>query len=657
MPTSLSEKLDRMKQLIDLLNKENDAYYLHDDPIVPDSTYDAQLAELEQLEKETGVILGNSPTQKVSGGILDGLKKVHHVEPMLSVDRTKSIEDLVMFIQKGQDHGAERAYLSWKEDGLTLVATYRGGRLVQLATRGGGEDGEDVTHNAVGIAGLPLTIPTTEDVVVRGECVVSWADFDTFNKTADVPFSHPRGMAAGSVRLLDPAKANTRPLQFKAFELVQPLVKTKTEQWDIMEHNGFACVEHEIVLHPLVVGALVSAFDPDKYKFPVDGLILEYDDQEFGRSLGSTGHHDRRKMALKWEDETYETTFRHVDARVTRSGTISLTAVFDPVCIDGAMVGRATLHNVTFFEDLQLGSGDKILVEKRNKIIPAVAKNLTKSGTYQLPEFCLCCGKALVRDTPNQTTILRCPNATCPAKNIRKLVHFVSKDAMNIVGMSESTLEALVGAGFISTPASIYDLFEKEDILKAYFGGQRDKSVDNLLKAIAESRTTTLQRVLVAMGIPLVGKKAAKDISAACHGDPNEFHKKMLLGDTASLGVGPAISKSVFDWWCASFGNTDELFAVLDAVIIHPETPSAAAADGPFTGKTVCITGTLSISRDEMATLLEHHGAKIVGSVSKKTDYVLAGENAGSKLDKAKALGVTVLSEPQAREMMGPPAP
>lgn len=400
-----------------------------------------------------------------------------------------------------------------------------------------------------------------------------------------------------------------------------------------------------------------SAFDPAKYEFPVDGLILEYDDQEFGRSLGSTGHHDRRKMALKWEDETYETTFRHVDARVTRSGTISLTAVFDPVCIDGAMVGRATLHNVTFFEDLQLGSGDKILVEKRNKIIPAVAKNLTKSGTYQLPEFCLCCGKALVRDTPNQTTILRCPNATCPAKNIRKLVHFVSKDAMNIVGMSESTLEALVGAGFISTPASIYDLFEKEDILKAYFGGQRDKSVDNLLKAIAESRTTTLQRVLVAMGIPLVGKKAAKDISAACHGDPNEFHKKMLLGDTASLGVGPAISKSVFDWWCASFGNTDELFAVLDAVIIHPETPSAAAADGPFTGKTVCITGTLSISRDEMATLLEHHGAKIVGSVSKKTDYVLAGENAGSKLDKAKALGVTVLSEPQAREMMGPPAP
>lgn len=667
------DNLARMKELLALLAEENDAYYLHDDPIVPDSTYDAQLDELARLEQETGIIFANSPTQKVSGGILPGLKKVHHVEPMLSVDRTKSIQDLEKFMEKTAKEGNPdlcSAYLSWKEDGLTLVATYENGKLTQLATRGGGNDGEDVTHNAGCVAGLPMTIPTTQPVVVRGECVVSWTDFDAFNKTADVPFSHPRNLAAGSVRLLDPAKAKSRPVQFKAFELVKPIVDTKTLQWTLMGKFGFSCVEHRHILppklwdripgHPSTMEGIVATFDPAQYPFPVDGLILEYEDQQFGRSLGSTGHHDRRKMALKWEDEGYITTFRGVDAKPTRSGTISLTAQFDPVNIDGSNIERATLHNVTFFEALELGEGDTIRVEKRNKIIPAVSDNLTRSGSYKLPTHCPCCGTPLVREKPDQTVFLRCPNKDCAAKHIRKLAHFASKDGMNIVGLSEATLEMLVEAGFVSSdPVSIYTLSQRAEDLKAHFGGRRDKSIDNLLAAIEESRNTTLQRLLVALGIPMMGKKNAKELANALRNDPEAFVLSMGGWDDANdwgddpdfSDVRTATHRALLQWWHDP-ANRQVFKALLETVSIRVDASPATVTDGPLSGKTICITGTLSVSRDEMAVLLERHGAKVVSSISKKTDFLLAGENTGSKLDKATSLGVSVLSEPDVRAMM-----
>lgn len=628
----MEKKLARMKELVALLKKESDAYYLLDDPIVTDREYDAQYDELVRLEAETGIVLSGSPSSVVGGGVIDALQKVLHPKPMLSADKTKLVNDLVRFA------GNQPVSVSWKEDGLTVVLTYEDGKLVQAATRGDGLWGEDVTHNVGAMSNVPVAIPASGRVVVRGECVVSWSDFNALNETLEAPYSHPRNLAAGSIRLLSSQEAAKRPLAFLAFELVEPAVKTKEEQWAELARLGLQPVEHQVVPADQIP-AIVAGMDPTTYPYPVDGLIVEYNDMEYGRSLGATSHHELNKIAYKWADETYKTVFRGINFQTTRTGLVSLTATFDPVVIEGSKVTAATLHNVAWFEKLRLGVGDEIEVYKANKIIPAIAANRTQSGTYQLPTVCPCCGATLERDT-----FLRCPNQNCAARKVRQFSHFVSRSRMNVVGLSEAMLEKLINAGLLTKFADIYALGEHLDQIAA-LPGMGVKSAQKLIQAVEASRNTTLARVIAAMGIPLVGKTAGKAIAAYCHDDPDTFLLEMANYGKAFLnldGFGLAMQSSLANWWVD--GNNSADFEALLAVV-HIQAGPATAGNSPLAGKTVVITGTLSCTRDEMAAKLEAAGAKVSGSVSKKTDYVLAGENAGSKLDKAKALGVPVLSE------------
>lgn len=645
----MEHKIARMKELIAIMRKESEAYYVQDDPIVPDSVYDAQFDELVALEKETGIILGGSPTQKVGGGVLDGLSKVTHVKPMLSADKTKSVEDLIKFA------GDKKISVGWKEDGLTLVLTYKKGKLVQAATRGDGTVGEDVTEAAKTIPSIPLTIPVdSEEVVIRGECVIPWSAFNELNETLETPYSHPRNLAAGSLRQLDLAEVSKRPLAFKSFEVVTPSdLITKEAQWNYMTMLGLDIVEHEMT-DAANLPEVIKHFDAEKYDFPVDGLIIEYNDLTYGRSLGATGHHERNKMALKWEDEPYKTIFRGVRLQTTRTGTVSLTALFDPVTIEGSIVSKATLHNKTYFEALELGIGDEIEIFKANKIIPAIAKNNTQSGTYILPTTCPCCGSPLVEDKPNETIFLRCPNENCPARHLQKFAHFVSKPAANIDGLSTSLLEKLISHGFIKNFSDLYDLrLYADELEKLDKMGKR--SVEKLLDAIEKSRKIALANFVVCFGIPLVGKTAGKTIQKFFNGDVSQFYTALMnpLFDWHRLpDFGDAMCDSLKRWW-ATPGVKEEVDALF--IVMDVEAPAAApvATDGPFVGKTVVITGTLSCSRNDMAALLETAGAKVSGSVSAKTDFVLAGENAGSKLTKAQSLGVKVITEDEARKMLG----
>ena len=433
-----------MKQILDVVC----AYYKHDAPVMSDLEYDRLMDELVALEEESGVILSGSPTQRVAGEILEILAEVRHTKPMLSAAKTKSLEDLKRFAS-GRD-----VLLSWKMDGLTLVLRYENGHLAQAITRGrDGIIGEDVTHTVKTFLNVPLTIPILEAFEVRGEGVISWKNFDAINAELDDAYSHPRNLAAGSVRKLDASEVKKRRLEFWAFDLVSDSLESgsKRVQQQLLARCGFSVVPYLYLpssssAHDLELA--ISSMQPAKFAYPVDGLIMEYDDLAYGKSLGATGHHENRLIALKWADELYETTFRSVELATTRTGMVSLTARFDPVNMDGATVSRAYLHNLDNFRALQLGPGDTVWVYRANMIIPQIADNLTKSGTYRIPMYCPCCGAALeVGETTGGTHQLFCWNRSCTAKLVQKFVHFCDKSRMNIEGLSETTLEKLIGHG------------------------------------------------------------------------------------------------------------------------------------------------------------------------------------------------------------------
>lgn len=439
---------EQMWQLIQKLRQADIAYYKHDAPVMSDLEYDRLMDELVALEEESGVILSGSPTQRVAGEILEILAEVRHTKPMLSAAKTKSLEDLKRFAS-GRD-----VLLSWKMDGLTLVLRYENGHLAQAITRGrDGIIGEDVTHTVKTFLNVPLTIPILEAFEVRGEGVISWKNFDAINAELDDAYSHPRNLAAGSVRKLDASEVKKRRLEFWAFDLVSDSLESgsKRVQQQLLARCGFSVVPYLYLpssssAHDLELA--ISSMQPAKFAYPVDGLIMEYDDLAYGKSLGATGHHENRLIALKWADELYETTFRSVELATTRTGMVSLTARFDPVNMDGATVSRAYLHNLDNFRALQLGPGDTVWVYRANMIFPQIADNLTKSGTYRIPMYCPCCGAALeVGETTGGTHQLFCWNRSCTAKLVQKFVHFCDKSRMNIEGLSETTLEKLIGHG------------------------------------------------------------------------------------------------------------------------------------------------------------------------------------------------------------------
>ena len=645
------EKINRIRMLVNMLNAESEAYYLHDKPIVSDKEWDAQFDELAKLEAETGIIFANSPTQKVGGGVLDGLMKVTHSKPMLSADKTKSVEAIQMFRNRSKDGTVT---VGWKLDGLTLVLRYMKGKLIQVITRGDGLVGEDVTHNVCAILGIPQTLPEPIDLEVRGECMISWADFNAINETVEEPYSHPRNLAAGSVRLLDPAEAIHRKLQFVAFELVEPWCNTMIESYDKLEQFGFTVVPHTVVDMEMDIDTVIKSFDPATYPLPVDGLVVEYNDRDFGKSLGSTGHHENCRIAFKWQDETYKTRFRGVRVQPTRTGLLSLTAEFDPVVIDGATVTRATLHNYDIFRNLELGEGDELEVYKANRIIPAIDKNNTRSGGYKLPEVCPCCGAKTEVQMRVDTNFLVCPNPDCSAKKVRQFEHFCSRGRMNIIGLSGATLQALIDNGCISDFASIYHLDQHQARIEALEGfGKR--SFEKIQTAVEKSKDVALGAFIASFGIHLIGRHVGKLLEKQF----GTLEALLTAVDTGydfeqMDGMGEEKSNSLISWLKNDTNRQQMLAVAAEVRIIQPVAATPVTADSPFAGKTIVATGSfMNFTRDGINQKIEELGAKASGSVSKKTDYVIAGPGAGSKLTKAQDLGIKVLTEEEFLAMIG----
>ena len=542
-------KYRRMCQLIEQLKTADIAYYKDDAPVMTDREYDLLMEELKGLEQDTGLVLSGSPTQTVQGELLEELTPVRHTRPMLSADKTKSVDDIVRFI------GGRDAVLSWKLDGLTLVLRYEDGMFQQAITRGReGLIGEDVTHTVRTFLNVPLSVPVKEDFEVRGEGVISWANFEKLNQSLKEPYTHPRNLAAGSVRKLDSEESKTRFLEFIAFDLVTDMeLDTKHGQLDFLAENGFAVVPHVELLHPdeTSIRTAISRMEPKHYGYPVDGLIVEYDDAVYGKSLGATSHHENRLMALKWQDELYETTFRGLDLATTRTGMISITGIFDPVSIDGTMVSRAYLHNLDLYEKFEFGVGDTIQVYKANQIIPQIAQNMTRSGTYTLDRHCPCCKKELqVRVATGGTRQLFCENPHCAARLVQKFAHFCEKTRMDIEGLSATTLEKFISHGWVRNFADLYQLDRyREDIVKTE--GFGEKSYERLHASVEKSRHCTLTRLIAGLGIPMVGRHAGRDLDRYFHGSWEAFEQAIQEGfDFTQLpDFGETMHKNIYDWY------------------------------------------------------------------------------------------------------------
>ncbi len=647
--------LNKMKSLIAQLLAANKAYYGEDDPIMTDLEYDRHYHELEQLEQETGIVLASSPTQRVSGEVLDSLTAVTHTKPMLSADKTKSTAEIFKFI------GGRMVVISWKLDGLTLVLRYEGGKLTQAITRGDGLKGEDVTHTVRVMGNVPLTIPCTDSLKLRGEGGISWQNFNELNETLAEPYSHPRNLAAGSIRKLDAEESKKRQLEFLAFDLISENLggTTKWENLRFLAQMGFTTVGYSVLAANAsqeAVEQAIALYRPEEYAFPVDGLIFEYDDLAYGRSLGATGHHENRLMALKWADTLYETVFRSLEVATTRTGMVSLTGVFDDVEIDGTIVNHAYLHNLDIFKQMALGPGDNISVYKANMIIPQIAENHTKSGGCPIPSACPCCGEMLmIHTSPGGTQQLYCENTDCPARLVRKFVHFCSKTRMEIEGLAEQTLETFVQRGWVKNFGDLYELERhKADIIAC--PGFGEKSFARLQAAINKRRTCTLNQFIAALGIPEVGRHAGRILNRHFGGDWDAFEQAIQEGyDFTQLqDFGKVMHDNIYAW----YNNAEEARLwrpALDHITFLKEdtTMSENLNNNPFAGKTVVATGKLeNYTRDGIQMKLLELGAKPASSVSKKTDYVIAGEKAGSKLEKAKSLGVKILTEEEFEYML-----
>lgn len=633
-------KLNRIKELTEILHKASVAYYQYDKPAMSDKQYDDLYDELEQLETETGVVLAGSPTQKVQGYILKGLEKQKHSKPMLSAAKTKDPKEIKSFV-KGKNF-----YCSYKLDGLTLVVIYEEGELKMALTRGSGEEGEIVTEAAKMISNLPKKIEYKERLELRGECVVSWENFNYINETLKEPFSHPRNMAAGSIRNLDTNTARNRMLEFVVFECVTDInIDDKYEILKELDKLGFTTVDRCCV----DVDDCIEMMKPERYEYAVDGLIFEINSKKTSSLMGSTSHHENCRMALKWADETYETVFREIEWNTTRTGLINPTAIFDTVNIQGSDVSRATLHNISFIEELELGYGDTIEVYKSNMIIPKIHDNLTRSNTWTYPDKCPSCSHPTEIHNENGSKTLHCTNPDCPAKFISKLTNFVNKNGMDIRGLSESTLEVLVDKGYVTSFKDIYhlDAYKKELSAIAGFGA---KSVKKLLDSIEDSRKADLAHFLTALGIPLCGRSTCKDLAAYCKGDIDSF--TFIINNTALEFLtidkfGDTMLDALLSWWDE---NSESVFELLEELQIDvPEDKMEDTTGKRLDGMTFVVTGSVHHfkNRSELQSKIESLGGKVVGSVSKSTSVLLNNdtESNSSKNVKAKSLGIPIWSE------------
>ena len=639
-------KIEEIKSLTTELLKYCHEYYDLDAPTISDAEYDRKFDQLYALENEANFWLANSPTRKVQGSVLDCFTKVKHSKPMLSAAKTKDINEIKKFI------GNHAFYCSYKLDGLTLCVRYSQGKFIQAITRGTGIVGEDVTEQAKMIGNLPMNIPDLGDIELRGECVVSWGNFHKINENLENKYSHPRNLAAGSLRNLNSNITKERKLSYVVFEcVVNDGIEAFNSKWDelgYLDHIGFETVARCFA----DVDTCVKNMRPELYRYPVDGLVFELCDKEYSKSLESTSHHEGCRMALKWADTAYETALLNVEWNPTRTGLISPVAVFEEIDLDGALTTRATLHNLSIIKQLELGIGDKITVYRSNMVIPKIDDNLTRSNTLVIPNKCPCCGAdTIIKDTDN-SQVLMCPNPDCTAKKIAQFTHFVSRKCMNIDGLSEKTLETLISHGFLHSYRDIYHLSEhRQQLIR--LDGYGTKSIDNLLKSIEDSRNVKLENFIAALGIDGIGSSAAKTISRYCEGDYVRFyHMCAQPFRWEALDDFGEISRN--NMWAYFTKNEGRMLEDMDVLAseMHFIVPEQSN-DNSLNGIKFCITGSFSQPRDELKKHLEAKGAKFVSSVSKNLDVLFCGAKAGSKLTKAQQLGIRVAGEDELMKMLG----
>ena len=639
-------KNERMKELVRLLNKASRAYYQEAQEIMSNYEYDRLYDELKELEDELGITLSNSPTVNVGYEVVSELPKERHESPMLSLDKTKEVEELKNFV------GDQKVLMSWKMDGLTVVLTYRDGKLYKAVTRGNGEVGEVITNNAKVFKNVPVQIAYQGELILRGEAVIGYKDFEKINQEiedVDARYKNPRNLCSGSVRQLNNQITAKRNVMFYAFTLVQAdgvdFQNSRACQMEWLKSQGFTTVEYYMVTRDTVeddVAKFSSTLSEND--FPSDGLVLTYDDIAYGRSLGRTAKFPRDSFAFKWQDEIRETVLREIEWSPSRTGLINPVAIFDPVELEGTTVSRASVHNISIMEELELGIGDRIEVYKANMIIPQIAENLTRSGVKDIPCKCpVCQGETKIRQVGNAKA-LYCMNPECQAKHVKSFALFVSRDALNIEGLSEATLEKFISRGYIHTFADIFHLDQyKEEIQK--MEGFGEKSYKKLTESIEKARTTTLPRVIYSLGIAGIGLANAKVICRELKYDVESLLKVSEEELNEIQGVGEVLAKA-FVGYFADAKHVENFRRLLNELTIPEETVTKQQI---FEGVNFVITGSVKhfANRGEVKELIESLGGKVTGSVTSKTNYLINNDvtSTSSKNKKANELGIPIISE------------
>ena len=649
--------MDQKKHMQDLVQQLNEAaavYYQGKDEIMSNYDYDRLYDELAALEKETGIILAGSPTQRVGYEVLSELPKETHAAPMLSLDKTKSVDTLASWLD------GQNGLLSWKMDGLTIVLTYENGTLQKAVTRGNGQVGEVITNNASTFTNIPLSVPYQGQTILRGEAVISYSGFRKINETLpeEEQYKNPRNLCSGSVRQLNNEITAKRNVSFFAFALVQAegvdFHNSQEEKFLFLQEQGFDVVEYQRVTSDTLPAAVQSFADRIPHNdFPSDGLVLLMDDIAYGEGLGMTAKFPRNAMAFKWADETADTTLLEMEWSASRTGLINPVAIFEPVELEGTTVSRASVHNISIVHQLELGIGDTIRVYKANMIIPQIAENLTRSGKLSIPDTCPVCGHPAVIHHENDAEVLFCENPECLAKKIKSLTLFVSRDAMNIDGLSEATIEKFLSMGMLHELADLYHLSDYRETI-VNMDGFGERSYDKLVTALENSRQTTLAKFIYSLGIPNIGLSNAKMICNALGNDLDHIRHATVEELTDIDGVGEVIARSFADYFASPEHNktVDDL---LQEITLETVQTESNAQD--LSGLVFVITGSLDHfeNRSALKETIENAGGKVTGSVTKKTSYLINNDIAStsSKNKKAKELGVPIITEEQAMEQFG----
>ena len=651
----MEQKKKRMQELVDLLNKASRAYYQEAAEIMSNFEYDKLYDELLALEAELGYTMASSPTVNVGYEVLSELPKERHEKPMLSLDKTKEVSKLKEFL------GNQKAFVSWKLDGLTIVLTYKDGQLEKAVTRGNGEVGEVITNNARTFKNLPLRIAYQGELILRGEAIIGYSDFQKINEEIEdvyAKYKNPRNLCSGSVRQLNNEITAKRNVKFFAFSLVKAedvdFQNSRIRQLDWLREQGFEVVEgYEVTADTIEEKVSYFANKIAENDFPSDGLVLVYDDIAYGQSLGMTSKFPRDSFAFKWADEIRETKLLEIEWSASRTGLLNPVAIFEPVELEGTTVSRASVHNISIMEELELGIGDKIEVYKANMIIPQIASNLTRSGVKDIPDECpVCHGKTEIRKV-SDTKALYCTNEDCGAKHLKSFALFVSRDALNVEGLSEATLEKFIAKGFINAYSDIFHLNRYAEEIQS-MEGFGEKSYVNLQKSVEKARTTTLPKLIYGLGIANIGLANAKVICKEFHYDIEKMIHLTEDDLNAISGIGPVIAKAYVEYF-SNEKHVEELRKLLEELDIPAEEVNTQAQI--FENMNFVITGSVEhfANRNEVKAVIESKGGKVTGSVTSKTNYLINNDatSTSSKNKKAKELGVPIITEAEFLEMIG----